>query len=345
MSDGAGGWIDGNGPFSDDEDSLRLSMIAFSAWPRSGATLEFRAIMPGQAPVSWTLPNPAHPVTPAAWKPDPLPANVKEPEFELEFHGATIPPERSDLVMPRFRFDSKIAGEEGLPPNWKSWTAECDEVEGALGTRSIEDSFRMPNGRSISGHRIPPDESLLRFRFVVRPTEYHRYPKAEVTPLLAGVIWNGGKEVSIASHSLASHGLVSASAEVKDGIQWHLKFKWASDSDRLAAETALCLKDGKPVCLVGNGGTSVGKPFTSWSSSSSDGVTEADFTVSWSGIPSLGQKTETPSGPSQTAMMAMPPPGETVTLGMVVPKTAHRFHFTTSRPPVQQSPDNNETGK
>lgn len=59
LSDGAGGWINGMGPYTNHEKPDFISMISFAAWPRSSAELEFRAARPGLQPLTWKMRNPS----------------------------------------------------------------------------------------------------------------------------------------------------------------------------------------------------------------------------------------------------------------------------------------------
>jgi hypothetical protein len=61
LSDGAGGWITAGGPIFENERPSLPSVCVFYSWPRATKELEFRAIMPGQATVTWSLPNPLYP--------------------------------------------------------------------------------------------------------------------------------------------------------------------------------------------------------------------------------------------------------------------------------------------
>ena len=131
---------------------------------------------------------------------------------------------------------------------------------------------------------------------------------------------------------LTRYGLVSVKldgAPTGDGQwAWRLDFKWNSELEEGAAEAALLLEHGQPVCFVGDAKASVGSAdFSDQGRSSSGGKSEGDFTITWGGIPTVER-----SAGSMSAFMTQPEPGETVTVGVVAPKPVLEYRFVTPRP-------------
>lgn len=213
LSDSAGGWIDGSGPACAPEDPENRCVLAFSSWPRSAADLEFRAIRPGLPSVSWKMKNPLRKTTPAAWTPDALPKIHTDPEFELEFLGVTSPPDQPNTVQPRYRFTSQVPGDserEGLDV---SYQCACVELLGALGTRSKPVWVPPQDNPPPNTFHLPPDETMLRFRFTVTPSYYFPYRRDEAVLLLKGKVSADGKSIALDPSMNPGSAFVSATFE------------------------------------------------------------------------------------------------------------------------------------
>jgi hypothetical protein len=318
LADGAGGWIDGSGPAGAPNDRENRCVLAFAAWPRSSAELEFRAIRPGLQPVAWKMKNPIRAVTPAAWTPDALPKIHTDPEFELEFLGATTPPDQPNIVQPRFRFTSKVPGDNERKGYAISYQCECAELLGALGTHSKPDRFSAAAEPPPAIFHLPPDETMLRFRFTVTPSYYFPYRRAEAVLLAKGRVSADGKSIALdpavksgERGHFASFEEVEVTSPGNGSFRLKQHFAWKNPAELGPASAALRIPSPWPVCFIGDDETSSGLAQLGGGSSYSGRQGYVDMDVTWSG----GLQ-----------------PGDEITVGVTVPKQPREVIFTTPRP-------------
>jgi hypothetical protein len=334
ISDGQDRWITASGPTGSGDNALDLCALLFGTWPRSPETLTFRAVRPGQASVTWTLPNPKYPVTPAAWTPDSLPKTVSGPEFDLTFQGMHQVDRFEGLLAVDYRFNTTVLGDAERSPYFQSLQAQCVELQGALGTRTPRRTFVGEGGEIIHGFETTPDESLFRFRFEVRPSPVYPYHRRDAVELVSAIVSKDGKSMKPASNSLHSYGLQSVGVlpvEGESGWDWSLKFEWRSAKDAQRAKHDLLLDGGIPVCFLDDAARSTGSAMV-WdlSASSSGEGSDESFTIRWDGIPAI-VRAENSSEETADADYETPKPGTRVTLGLVTPHPTEGFFFVTSR--------------
>lgn len=320
LSDGIGGWIDGSGPVCAPEDPVNRCVLAFSSWPRSTADLYFRAIRPGLPSVSWKIKNPLRKTTPAAWTPDALPKIHTDPEFELEFLGAITLPNQPNTVQPRYRFTSKVPGDnerEGLDV---SYQCACVELLGALGTRSEPDQIPHQANPPPNTFHLPPDETMLRFRFTVTPSYYFPYRRDEAALLLKGKLSADGKSITLDPSIIPDTTFLSATFEHVEFSNagsgfFTVKIEYTWNGDGLPGGQigeALRMLKQYPVCFVGNSEISSGFGDGGINGhSSSHGRNQILMNMRWNGNAK---------------------PGDEITIGMTIPRQAREVIFTTPRP-------------
>jgi hypothetical protein len=318
LADGAGGWIDGSGPACAPNDRENRCVLAFAAWPRSAAELEFRAIRPGLQPVVCKMKNPMRSVTPAAWTPDALPKIHTDPEFDLEFLGATTPPDQPNTVQPRFRCTSKVPGDSERKGYAISYQCACVELLGALGTRSKPDLFPAQADPPPAIFHLPPDETMLRFRFTVTPSYFFPYRRAEAILLAKGRVSADGKSIALdpalksgARGHFANFEEVAFSSAGNGSFKLKQHFAWKNPAELGPAGAALKIPSPWPVCFIGDDETSSGLAQLGGGSSYSGRQSYVDMDVTWSG----GLQ-----------------PGDEITVGVTVPKQPREVIFTTPRP-------------
>lgn len=318
LSDGAGGWIDGCGPFDSDDDHDHRAMVSFAAWPRSSVDLEFRAAQPGMKPVTWKMKNPTPPTKPAAWTAIPFPQKESNSDFELELKSA-LKIEGTRMIQPEFEFRSTIPGSQ-IPTgaNFKEPALACDctELLGAWGTRTEKAYLKLPDNYVIGGFPYPPDERLLRFHFVVSPTDYYPYPRTGSLLIAQMKVAANGISLESTPHILTDIGILSVDFnDVKCGedgsFRYTVKGRWNNRAEEAKGEAALNRDRGIPVCFVGEGNVSTGKTHTNGDSTSGrNDITEFEFEGEWKGNLQ---------------------PGDEVTFGMTTPLPKRDVFFTFER--------------
>ena len=316
LSDGAGGWINGCGPHSFNQDREHRGMIVFPAWPRSGAELEFRAAQPGMKPVTWKMKNPSHRATPATWTAAPFPQKQADSDYELELKAA-VKIKGSRLIQPKFSFLSKVPGMGPQPDDgsngYPGLRCDCEELLGAWGTRSEKTYLDLPGNYVASGFPYPPDEKLLQFRFVISPTQEYPYPRAQALMIAKAKVAADGISFESVPEILTGNGIFTVEfrdvTTGKDGsFKYIIKGRWNNPGERAAGEAAIDDDYRIPVCYVGESKVSTGAADTNGHSSSSDGkVTEFEYEGDWKGILN---------------------PGDEITLGMTTPLPKREVLFT-----------------
>ena len=318
MSDGAGGWIDGSGPFCAPGDPEHRAVLAFPAWPRSAPEFEFRAVRPGVKPVTWKMRNPVLPVTPEAWTAVTLPQTATGSFGELVFEGVTVAEGHPNAIVPHYDFKITVPGAANNRPDRKAVSCRCFEVRGALGSRS-KPCVLQHDGNYFEAFRLPPDEKLLRFFFVIQPTDHFPYQRSDAAIVAVGTLAADGKTVVLDPSFNPGHGWKSAeitpSAATGRGdirFEYKLEFKWRDAAARSAAEAILKLRAGKLVGFLGDEAFSSG--WTVVSSSGGDSSSHAinhSVTGVWEGRAK---------------------PGDQFALGFVIPVTHETYVFTVARP-------------
>lgn len=316
LSDGAGGWINGCGPYSSDEDREHRGMIAFPAWPRSGAELEFRAAQPGMKPVTWKMKNPSHSATPATWTAAPFPQKNSDSDYDLELKAA-VKIEGSRLIQPKFSFLSKVPGVGPQPDDgsngYPALDCSCVELLGAWGTRAVETYLDLPGNHVAYGFPYPPDEKLLRFRFVISPTQAYPYPRTQALLIAKAKVAADGLIFESNPQILTGNGIMTVEfRSVKTGNEgrfyYTIKGRWNNPAERAAGEAAIDNNNRIPVCYVGEAKLSTGAADSNGHSSSSNGkVTEFEYEGDWKGLLN---------------------PGDEIHLGMTTPLPTREVFFT-----------------
>lgn len=318
LSDGAGGWINGCGPYSSDEDREHRGMIAFPAWPRSGAELEFRAARPGLKPVTWKMKNPSHMASPATWTASPFPQKQTDSDYDLELKAA-VKIEGSRLIQPKFVFLSKVPGVGPQPDDgsngYPALRCDCVELLGAWGTRADSMFIKQPGNHVAYGFPHPPDENLLRFRFVISPTKNYPYPRTQALLIATAKVATNGTSFESKPQIITGNGVLSVEfRDVTTGnkgrFQYSIKGGWNNQTERKMGEAAIGNGNGSriPICYVGGSDVKVGIVDTRGHSIGSNGkVTEFEFEGVW-------------EGPLK--------PGDEITLGMTTPLPDREVFFT-----------------
>lgn len=311
LSDGAGAWLDGSGPICAPDDPEKRGFIAFSAWPQSIAELEFRAIRPGQPSVFWKMKNTLRSTLPAAWTPDTLPKVYTAPEFELEFLGTTTPVGKPNTMQPLYRFVSRVPGDSQRQGFEISYQCACVELLGALGTRSQPNRVPSSDASPPATFQLPPDETMLRFRFVVSPSYYFPYRRDEAVILLKCKVSADGKSIALAPSKTPGDELVSANFEyvecINEGVgSFSLNVKYAQEG------TTSKITKASPVCFIGNEEISSGYADGGINGySNAHGRSLVQMNIRWNGRAK---------------------PGDEITVGMITPRQPSEVIFTTPRP-------------
>ncbi len=316
LSDGAGGWINGCGPYSSDEDREHRGMIAFPAWPRSGAELEFRAARPGLKPVIWKMKNPSHMASPATWTASPFPQKQTDSDYELDVREV-VKIEGSRLIEPKFSFLSKVPGVGPQPDDLSNGSpaldCDCVELLGAWGTRSLKTHLDLPGNYVASGFPYPPDEKLLRLRFIIRPTRHYPYPRSQALLIAKAKVAANGTSFESKPQIITGNGVLSVefrnlTTGNEGGFHYSIKGRWNNDKERIMGEAAIGNRNRIPVCYVGDVGIKVGCAEIGSHNTSSEGkVTEFEYEGVWK---------------------APLKPGDEVTLGMTTPLPDREVFFT-----------------
>lgn len=318
LADGTGGWIDGCGPTSMEDDREHRGMIAFTAWPRTATELEFRAARPGMEPVTWKMKNPLPASKPEPWTVSPLPQKQVESDFELELNDV-VKLKGKRMIQPKFVFRSKVPGDtqqSGRGTNGSTMLdCTCQQLLGAWGSRTEEGYYKLPGNESVLGFPYPPDEEVLRFRFVIRPTEAYPYPRSGALMIATAKVAADGKAMESRPTILTGHGILSVEYHQvttgdEGGFQYTIKGRWNSRAEMSAGKAAL--GERVPVCFVGELDVSTGTAHTSGRSSSGSGdVTRFEREGRW-------------DGPLH--------PGDEITLGMTDPLPVREVFFTFETP-------------
>ncbi len=292
LSDGAGGWINGHGPYSSEKDREQRGMIVFAAWPRSGAELEFRAARAGGKPVTWKMKNPSHAAAPAAWTASPLPQKQSDTDYELELQSV-VKIDGVRILQPKVSFLSKVPG-EGQQLDYNNQPlpgleCTCAELLGAWGTRAEKVYLSRPGNYVVSGFPYPPDEKILRLRFVISPTQAYPYPRSQALLIAKAKVAANGISLESAPQILTANGILSiefhdVTTGPKGSYKYSIKGRWNNDHERMAGEAAIGDNDRIPVCYVGEALLSSSVADTNAHNISNSGkVTEFEYEGDWKG--------------------------------------------------------------
>lgn len=314
LADGVGGWIDGSGPFCLEDDREHRGMIAFPAWPRTTKEFEFRAARPGMDPVTWKIKNPSPASIPEPWIPLPLPQKHTDADFELELRAVTKSADMR-MIQPQFVFRSNVPGDAarsgGNANEFTMLNCTCAELLGAWGTRSVEGHLKRPGNPVARGFPYPPDEEVLRFRYLINPTAAYPYLRSNALMIARAKVAEDGKSLESRPTILTGHGILAVEfQEVTTGEQGSFRYtisgRWNSQDEVEASKAAL--GERIPVCFIGESETSIGAAHTSGRSSSGSGnVTRFERQGRW-------------EGPLH--------PGDEITLAMVDPLPTREVFFT-----------------
>jgi|GEM_PF-5026859 len=184
VADGNSGWITANGPLSPFGVELPYFWMVFENWPRSPGTLTFRVAVPGQAPQTFSAPNPGHvaaPVVTAA----PGIREISTPDYKvsispsyeglpgygrvLDAHPDAYLTRRYDREVPFEVVHMKLTGTFGNPiPE--------------LAIEGLTSGF----GRSRSGFPLAGDDARLEAEVLVRAKPEYPRDLSEVTIVAEG---------------------------------------------------------------------------------------------------------------------------------------------------------------
>ena len=247
LSDGAGEWIDGSGPFGADNDPGCRGVVSFAGWPRGRKELVFQALRSGQPPVEFRMKNPMAGLAPVAWTPTPLPQVRSGDYWKMTFSKAweTKDPGKGRCLIGDFDFESDLPENGSFSPV-SGW---LEAVAGAGGTRTERSALVDHQGRLREGFPMPPDEDQFKFLYRVRYTESYPFPRAPVSFILTGgVVSPDGKTIEpgpIAKKLGLDSFDLGPVETAKDSpypgshqFSVTLKGTWKSAADRSAAEAA-----------------------------------------------------------------------------------------------------------
>lgn len=200
LSDNAGNWNRGYGPYVMHEELHGRLIAGFGGWPRSGAVLRFRLTKEGHEPVEFELPNPNHGNKAAAWTPTTLPATVSDPDWELTLSEVreVIIPGNGRFIMPDMKFTEKSSTGKG----WKtSIEFRSENLLGALGTDSCEEGVLSGSGEYLGrGYRMPQDENLFKIRSRIKYYPNYPYPRRDFMIFASGKVSADGKTIQVTNH-------------------------------------------------------------------------------------------------------------------------------------------------
>jgi len=268
LSDGAGEWLDGSGPFGSGDDPECRGVVSFAGWPRSGKELVFQARRPGQPMVEFRMPNPAAGVVPAVWTPTPLPLTRSGDYWKMSFSKvweATVPGKGRCLVA-ESEFHSDLWKNGSFSPV-QGWV---DGVAGARGSRTERIIDFHHAGKIEFGHPMPPDEDQFKFFYRIRYNEYYPHPRGGVSfCFTGGVVSADGKSIeqgAIAKKlgvDIFELGPIEAADEpiFPATHQFAVSFRgtWKSAAERSATEAAWgSYSDWMPVLFLNGGNRSSG---------------------------------------------------------------------------------------
>lgn len=158
LSDGQGGWINGEGPAVEGKEPLGLSAVYFPMWARNVAELRLRYVSCGQPAVEFTVANPAYVAsrlslgTPVA-----LPARLANPEFEVVLEKMEM--ETREEGYPTLTPYIHLHAAKGDGWYWKWTTKELTDEWGNKGCqRFLDEGFCLPTGSEkilIRGEATP----------------------------------------------------------------------------------------------------------------------------------------------------------------------------------------------
>ncbi|WP_411844833.1 hypothetical protein AAFN60_12860 [Roseibacillus persicicus] len=177
LADGKGGWHTSIGPIQEDKALDDLAVVAFPVWPASEKTLEFRAIIPGEQPETFTLPNPFHRIAVGTTAPKSLPQTHREKDFALTLRSATIHslPELGEVVTIDYEFENHLP-QTGLRfPAREAVFTEYPTLRNQQGQWTPEGHFEIAAGEYEGGFLISADSRDFEVAFSIeRSTAYPR---------------------------------------------------------------------------------------------------------------------------------------------------------------------------
>jgi hypothetical protein len=196
LSDNNDNWITGYGPHGSPDDPHMRGVAGFEGWPRTGATLRFRASVNDGVPTEFELPNPNLGRKPEPWIPDHLPHTVGTPDWEItlkEVFEAEIPGHGPALIPEHTLTDKISKPEQELP----YITINTEHALGSRGTESDEDVMRDSKGGIRHSYLMPKDEDLFKFRYTIRRWENYPYLAKDFTIFAKAEVSPDGKTIAL----------------------------------------------------------------------------------------------------------------------------------------------------
>ena len=244
LSDGAGEWIRGLGPYGAGDDPESRAVVAFEGWPRSGPELAFKAVLAGLPPVEFRLPNPAAGRKPATWVAEILPQTRSGEFWDLELKEVreVLIPGKGRGLYPVFKFESQLAKPTD---GWSRIDAYGDGIEGARGTHSSYPlEFNTDDGKLRAVYPAPPDEDRFKIFYKIQYRQTYPFPRDGVVIIAEGVVGADGESVKLISRNevLGIQKIeVSALAEKRKlkgekGFSIHFEGRWSNAAEQRAAE-------------------------------------------------------------------------------------------------------------
>lgn len=176
VEDGAGGWLDTDGPLAFDATDGRSVVIA-SVIPRKNPKLKLRAFRKGSSsPVVVEIPNPGFTSkTLPSWEPDPEPWEYRTSDgvVAVKALGKNRHYNQEPLPWPEF----EVRPASGQAP--MSLHVSVDSIEDEWGNRTPPGQFR-----------VLPGLSLLKFHCGVGRTRHYQWTAFELNMVAKG-IWSG----------------------------------------------------------------------------------------------------------------------------------------------------------
>jgi hypothetical protein len=299
LSDGGGLWIEGDGPVGADDDPQCRGIVSFAGWPRSGKELVFQAVLKGQAPVEFRLPNPAPSSSPASWTAAPLPQAKAGKHWKVRLVKAReiTMPDNGKGVIGDFEFSSDLPVAGDIPPVDGSVAG----VLGAFGTRSMTMVRKPRAGVFHVAYAMPPDEQRFKFLYRIRYEEHYPYPKAGIPMLAEGTVSADGKSIELSSQTPRKGikslkvGPVGAAAKswypASQQVSISFEGSWRDAAERSAAESAIGpLNSWTPVVFLDDGAHSSG--MVQFRSSGTRGDLKFEWAGDWTGALKPGMKVE-----------------------------------------------------
>ncbi|MBK1834212.1 hypothetical protein [Roseibacillus ishigakijimensis] len=243
LADGQGGWHTAIGPIQENEADDSLAVVTFPVWPTTAKTLDFRALIPGEAPETFSLPNPFPAPKALSMTPSPLPQTHAEKDFTLTLKsaGLTAIPELGEILHLDYHFESHLpkplhtrfplrSPVEVTVPSLRTEWGQITEIG----------NFRMPDDSFEHGHVIASDGSQFEATFRIERSSFFPRKLSDVIILAKAKVAPDGKTISLLSQEkgLGLKSLLPGELSPEGGGQklpLSAQFEWKSPSQRKAA--------------------------------------------------------------------------------------------------------------